>query len=227
MKPFIFSETCLKLVEHFPPADILKDAALGMKYKEKEWFMRLWLSEGIPFAFRDIPVLYEAMREWIGGRLEVHPKMITIIGSARIGYSLAPTPEYGRSFGLHSDLDLSLISETLFSKLSSIFYLWKEDIANGKVKSRNAREQGFWENNLNILPQNISRGFIDTYKIPSLDRYSPVQRINQTMFLLKEKLTRTPNAPKIRKATIRVYKSWDAFISQMLINFSLTLNSFQ
>jgi hypothetical protein len=62
-------------------------------------------------------MLYEAVREWMSVRLQVHPKNVTLIGSARIGFSMCPRPNYGRQFGANSDLDFSVVDERLFSEV--------------------------------------------------------------------------------------------------------------
>ena len=49
---------------------------------------RLWVAEGIPYAFRKCPALYEEIRSWLADGLDVDAKEISIAGSGRTGYSL-------------------------------------------------------------------------------------------------------------------------------------------
>jgi len=53
-------------------------------------FARLWLFEGIPFAFRSCPAIYQLARERFAKELHVEPGQVTMTGSGRLGYSLAP-----------------------------------------------------------------------------------------------------------------------------------------
>jgi len=225
MRPFSISEHCAQLIDQYPSSDMLLSVAQAMNRDERRRFIRLWLTEGIPFAFRDAPMMYETVRSWLASQFETHPKLITIIGSARIGYSLAPRPQYGRPFGVNSDLDLVVVSENIFSSLSDTFYKWKADVAVGSVQARNETERTFWEDNLSRLPKNISKGFVDAHKIPYWSRYPLAQNVANTMWMLKEILAATPIAPKIRKATVRAYRDWEALLEQMEINFFYILKS--
>src|SRR4029077_2344964 len=154
MQPFSVAAEFLQLKDTYPDPGQLTRAARVANFYEHEGLVRLWLSEGIPFAFREFPGLYEVVRGWLGSKLGIHPKTITLIGSARIGYSLAPHPAFGRAFSAKSDLDFAVVSESLFSTLSASVTKWRNDVGVGTVKPRNSREQSFWSDNLSRLPFN-------------------------------------------------------------------------
>ena len=225
MKLFEVSEASKTITTPYPSPAILLQAAKEMPRVEKESFLRLWLSEGIPFAFRSNPMLYEKIRDWMGSRLRVHPKVVTLIGSARIGYSLAAYPKYGRPFGDGSDLDFSVVQNELFRDLANDFSRWESDMAKGLVKPRGKAEERYWPENLNLLPYNINSGFVDAYKIPTLNRYPVVQRVVDTQGLLKGYLKAIPNLPVDHPASIRVYRDWGAFVAQLYLNFSFAVAS--
>lgn len=185
--------------------------------------MRLWLTEGLPFAFRECPAVYEEIRGWLSTQLDIHPKEVTLIGSARMGYSLAPTPEFGKPFGKHSDLDLSVVSEPLFERLVATFNLFAEDYKKQSVVPRNDRERALWDANLDFGRRNISRGFLDADKLPNFARYSGSQMVNQTMWVLIKKLEVTTGTPKVRRASARVYRNWPCFIDQASLNLRCAL----
>lgn len=214
MLPFKVSEAAMMLVWPFPSANTLRDAGRGMASIEVECIMRQWVSEGIPYAFKDIPMVYEQMRGWLGNGLGISPKEITVVGSARMGYSLAPVPEYGRSFGLHSDLDISVVSGSIFEGLRKDFQLWSVDFQGGVIQPRDEREKNFWIDNAERVPINLLRGFIDAKKIPNFRRYGCTQRLANLMYVLKCKLDGTAGAPRIKRASVRAYKDWNAFIGQ-------------
>lgn len=227
MKPFPISESCYQLVDHYPEPEILKAAALAMGQSEREYLLRLWLSEGIPFAFRGAPAVYEAVRGWLASRLGVHPKLITLIGSGRIGYSLAPSPKFGIPFASNSDLDFTVISESLFAALSEVFEQWSADVRAGRVHPRGPNESKYWEDNLARLPRTIERGFVDARKIPYFNRYSIAQRIGQVMYEMSERLAATQGGPRVKRISIRAYRDWDAFLKQMRLSFSTVITNFQ
>jgi len=225
MQPFLISEPRKQLVDPYPDMDRLRTVSCAVSLRERECITRLWLSEGIPFAFRDLPISYEVIRGWLAERLYVHPKNVTVIGSARIGYSLAPYPNYGRPFSQDSDLDFSIVSKDLFSKLSEEFYKWRNEVEEGRLHPTESQRR-YWYASIECLPNTIRRGFIDPNKIPYIaKRYPIAQRIGNTMWLLREKLNITQDVPKVKKASIRVYRDWAAFMAQMKINFENMLTS--
>jgi len=73
-------------------------------------FVYQWLSEGVPAVFRSNPFLFEDLRSWIGTKVNVHPKCLILVGSARFGFSLGKDG-YGRPFSSASDLDFACIEQ--------------------------------------------------------------------------------------------------------------------
>lgn len=223
MLPFEISEKFRDFNKLYPECEHLVQIIKSATYNENLEIARLWLSEGIPYAFKNCPILYEKMRGWMALRFGIHAKEITLIGSGRIGYSLAPPPKLGKAFNNTSDLDFSAITNKLFDKCVFAFALWSDDFSKGIVSPMNSAEKFYWEENLKTVPNNISKGFIDPYKIPLRDKYKIAQIIENTLWMLKERLIRTKFAPQIKRATLRVYKSWDAFLNQLRINLSSSL----
>lgn len=186
----------------------------------REIIVRQWLTEGVPAAFSLCPPIYEALRAWLALRLSVHPKHITLLGSARLGYSLAPPPNFGRPFSENSDLDIAIVSETLFCRVTQEFQCFREDQYSLLISPRSNREKNLWEENVKFGERNIPRGFFDSNKIPLLDRYPTSQQIVQLMWLLCKKLYATSAAPRPKSASIRVYKDWSSLIDRVSFNLS-------
>lgn len=182
----------------------------------REAFTRLWLTEGIPYAFSECPAVYEEIRHWLASRLNLHPKDITLIGSARIGFCLGE--ELGRSFSAKSDLDFSVISVELFSKLQTAFSEWRKDYDAAIIQPSSTREERYWNDNKTRVPTNLKDGFIDPHKIPNRNPYPLAKDISQTLFELKLKLDQTPSAPCVSRASIRVYRDWKSLITRVSFN---------
>jgi len=226
MKAFNISPAIKPLLETYPPADALIRAIREGDRDVRYAIARLWLSEGIPYAFRTLPGLYESLRRWLARELDVSAKEITLIGSGRQGYCLSPGKDTGRPFGNHSDLDLTIISERHFRKLETAFERWNIDYAAGTVSPRNDIERKYWDDNKKSVPIGLKRGFIDPKKIPTWNRYPEAQMIAQVKYFAHEKLKITPEAPAVRELSIRIYRDWDSFIRQMAINLeSVALSS--
>ncbi len=226
MKPFYLTDSAKRLTGSYPPHEAVADALKLLTRQEKLGFMRLWLSEGIPFAFRDVPLVYESIRDLVASRLDVPAWSVTIIGSGRIGFSMSPAPAFGRPFRGDSDLDLSVAEGQLFSKLEKDYESWKSDVGAGRVTPKTAAEKRFWPENLRVLPLNLARGFIDPYKIPPYFKYATAQAANQTQWLIQSRLKVTPGAPPVKNVSIRVYRNWNAFIDRLEFNLYQALRSF-
>ena len=211
MKPIRISEHCAKLKNHYPEPNLLKEILLKMNKTEMKWFVRLWLSEGIPKAFISMPVLYEFIRDKIAEKVKVDPKEVTIVGSARIGYSLAPK-SYGREFGKHSDLDLAIISEELFNKLKEEYETWKKDYESGEIEPPREKDRRHWEINLNKdIPRQIRWGFIDSKFMYAY--YENTRRLYEIIEYLKLRLKGTGFESQLKGTYIRVYKNWESFVN--------------
>lgn len=223
MRPFSSHRYHDFFKEIYPPALKLATIASSFNQTERESFVRLWMTEGIPFAFKECPFVFESLRAWFGDNLGINPKEITIAGSGRIGYSLSGWPKYGRIFGSESDLDLMAVSRTLYSELVEEFIGWKQDYNDGTVAPRNDREARLWMDNFTKVPKIIDRGFVDAWKLPNL--YPVTKNISNTLWLLIEKLKVTEGAPIIKDASIRVYRDWNAALRQMTLNFRAAIRS--
>ncbi len=217
MEPFSIPAPLRDLTAPYPAPCLVLDAAGRGGEQARIALVRLWLSEGIPHAFRECPAVYEAVRSWLSVRLGVHAKEIGIIGSARLGASLAPK-KLGKKFSTTSDLDLVIVSKGLFEKLRVEFCQWSLAFESGKVAAGNPKEEKCWRENNKLVPRNIERGFLDPKYIPNHEPYPVTRRIDDSMFLLTGKLKCTPNAPKPSKASVRCYESWDRFMSQKLLS---------
>lgn len=217
MEPFKVSNELKLLSGSYPDAHAISKVAKQGGELARDAIARLWLSEGIPFAFKDCPGVYESVRFWLSTQLDVDPKEISLTGSARLGQSLTPGKKRGRAFGGHSDLDMFIVSETLFTRLRDDFNCWSYEFETGVVSATKAADV-YWKDNLTRVPKNINKGFIDSKYIPNLDQYSHARKVNNIMYLLKKKLDVTESAPKVASVSLRCYKSWESYVRQVSLN---------
>ena len=161
----------------------------------------------------------ETARGWLATRLDVDPKEIHLTGSARIGQSLSPT-KIGTAFGDHSDLDIFIVSKNMFERMKVDFNRWSYEFEGGLVQPSNDREKGFWADNYQRGLKLIHRGFLDSNIVPNREAYPTIKNIAQTMWLLKEKLDLTDNAPRVKSASVRCYRDWGSYVRQMVISLS-------
>jgi len=225
MQPFRLDGSFLRLRGQYPEVALLTDVVRAVDDRDRAAIVRLWLTEGIPYGFQPCPGLYEAIRSWLAGRLLVHPKDVTVIGSARIGYSLSPTRELGRPFGAHSDLDFCIVSPNLFQQLVDTFHHWAEEYRSDLVHPRDERERVLWDENLNVVPRGTGRGAIDPKKIPTWDRYPIAQKVVTALWALTKKLAVTRDGPVTCRSSVRVYRDWDALGRVVSANLRLASGS--
>jgi hypothetical protein len=198
------------------PDEILKIGTEGSR-RAREAFVRLWLTEGCPQLFDRCPAIWEELRAWLGSFLKTCPKDITVLGSARVGFSLAPL-SWGCKFTQASDLDLAIISTVLFKNVVGTYESWVHDYDSGAIAPRNDRERAYWDENRRFGQRNIPLGFYDSTKLPTFDRYPLAQKLGNAMWLLKTKLDRTSDAPKVRYASVRVYGDWACLVARVSSN---------
>ncbi len=222
-RPFVAKPRLSNLPNPFPTPDQLRDALRNGTRGDREIFVRLWLSEGVPFSFRNCPALFEDLRGWLGNRLDVHPKEITLIGSGRIGFSLAGGIKYGKEFGDDSDLDFSVVSHSLFSLLTQSYYQYVDDYYSRRIVPSGEKEAELWKENINVCGKNIRRGFLDVNKIPNRRSYPVVRNIMISMWFLDKRLKETPEAPPITHSSVRIYRCWSSFIDQVSLNLCYVL----
>lgn len=185
-------------------------------------FIRQWVTEGVPAIFAEQPFLYEEIRAWMGSRCMVPPKCFSLVGSARFGFSLSKG-NYGRAFTPDSDLDFTCVDLKFFTACVGDANRWRDDYSSGVAVPTSQTERGFWEQNKNQLAMHITKGFIQTNRVPAMRKYAKIQEVLNSMSLIPRKLESTLNAPKPSRASLRVYRDWDALTAQVALNLRTAL----
>ncbi len=71
---------------------------------------------------------YFLLRQEVAKNFNVHPNEVFVVGSAKLGFSIAPNKRY-RHFGEKSDIDVVIVSAKLFDEFWSILYkYWLQNI---------------------------------------------------------------------------------------------------
>ena len=205
----------------YPSEDILKEK-LKFLYgcnEQHRYFIRSWWTEGIPYVFSKSPADYEALRQWLGKELDINPRSITLIGSARFGYSIVPKREGSSKFSSDSDLDFFAVSEFWFDSLKNEFQDWKIRYINSEIKPSDSEDR-FWKDNKDQVPKNINNGFIDAKYIPTRDSFPKTMQIRDIMFRAKKNFKYNSVCNLSRVFNIRVYRSWDDVDNQLILNLN-------
>lgn len=79
--------------------------------------------KGAPLAFDHQPGLWDEVRTKLATSLGCDLEGIYVIGSAKMGYSLAPR-KYGQPFGAHSDVDVVVIDAALYDAMWLSILRW-------------------------------------------------------------------------------------------------------
>jgi len=177
-------------------------------------FVRLWVTEGIPYAFRQKPMVFEIAREKIGHRLSVEPKCVGVSGSGSTGFSYAPS-KFGTPYESgRSDLDLFIVSETQFSQTVADFQLFTDRFTSGREAPKTAAEGRYWPTNLRETPGTIRRGFIDQWRIPVKNEYTAARRLSSATSIFQAVVKRELGV-EMHRMSVRVYRTWDNAVGQI------------
>jgi hypothetical protein len=71
---------------------------------------------------------YHSLRVEVAKHFGVHSNEVLVVGSAKLGFSIAPSKMY-KPFNDSSDIDVVIVSSVLFDKIwKSVYHLWREKI---------------------------------------------------------------------------------------------------
>ncbi len=193
---------------------------------EKTSLLSYFVINNNPFAFKDKPLIFENLRQYLGRSLAVPLENVKLIGSAKTGFTIS-SDEYGRPYSYSGrDLDFLVVSEQLFELISNEFSLFQKLYRNNLITPRNNIEEKYWQENSYLVAKNVKRGFIDTRKIPNFNLFEKSQSINNMLSRIPREL-KTVSKINAKSASIRIYKSWESCYSQLRLNTTRTLSNIQ
>ena len=211
----VLSEWAQSIVGSYPdPRDWEKFKKLPKR--DVYQFVRVWMTEGIPYAFKETPILYDIGREALAGVLNDDPKHVSITGSARLGRSLSPD-KFGKDYKRSADLDLFIVSPQLFERLKADALLFVERMRSGEAIGRNENERKYWPQNAKELPGCIDQGYIDSWRVPLVsERYPARQEVSRSLVAFEKRVNGYLDGARwFLNMSLRTYASWDRAIAQI------------
>lgn len=210
------SDTAEKIAEIYSTPNSFSSEYFELEPLEQKSYINHFVVNNNPYIFRNIPLLFQQVIQYLAQELEVENADIKLIGSAKTGFSISPKPDYGKPFSETSDLDFTIFNEILFHKLKNEFNFWAEQYENKKLFPREV-EKKYWDSNLTVVRKNLDKGFIDTYKIPNRKQFPLTMKINNLLYLIPFKLNEI-HGIKNSKASLRVYENEHVFLNQLKLN---------
>ena len=203
--------------QHYPDLDNMSNFIHVSNDEQKE-IIRIYLTEGIPFIFFRNPILYEKIRTFLGQKLEINPKSISITGSGRLGYSLSPlNSKFGKPFeDKKSDLDFFIIDECWFNKLTYDFNVYKDWLNTSPILDEKTLTR--YRANRTLIEKNLTYGFIDQDKLPDMTIFNNTKYIYAILRDLLKIMGNSVNCPQPKDASIRVYRDWQSCIDRISLN---------
>jgi len=215
------------IVDPYPAPTMWAGAAVHYENRELRFddlkrFASLWIMEGIPYGFRSKPMLYAYLREFISKGLEGPPCLVTVVGSGRLGYSLA-SGKFPQVFdSTSSDVDCAAISAETFAILSGEFWKWRKLYRSGKIQPSGNKDR-FWPSNSEEVPENLKKGFINTNRIPNRDDFPAASQINNMLSSATNELAL--QGVHVKAVTLRVYRDWPSMLRQVTSSLVAFLRS--
>jgi hypothetical protein len=163
---------------------------------------------GLPHVFGETPDTWTELRSRVAGDLNCDEGNILVVGSAKMGYSLAPR-KYGRPFNDHSDIDVIVICDALFDEIWLSVLRW-----HYRRRYRLPPADRAWDSSRR---NDLYWGYLNPtgfqYKGLSRPRQlQPAKRISVMWFNAFQALGRVP-ALAGRRVSGRLYRSLDHAIS--------------
>jgi hypothetical protein len=81
---------------------------------------------------------YFALKAAVAERFAIHPNEIIVVGSTKLGFSIAPIKRY-RAFGEDSDIDVAIVSPQLFDRIWHEVLRYLDSAASWQTREEFAR----------------------------------------------------------------------------------------
>lgn len=177
------------------------------------------LLEGTPSAFAKAPSNYELCRDALGHGLDVPSHSVTLVGSARFGFSYA-SKKWPKTFVPgRSDYDFLVCDLGLFEQCA-------EDVARFTERAKLAMEgvtvdgAGELTDRMTAVGTAIRRGFIDQNALRPIDLNPTFKKLVDVANEVSDKYQRELRFSRVK---LRVYRDWDIVMNQNVLNLRANL----
>ena len=160
--------------------DIYNDCILGSNI----WYFKEHSSG------KDHYEIYDKFKKYLAKNLEIHVNNVAIVGSAKLGFSLAPKKNF-RLFNSESDIDIIIVSPEIFRKswdayldLSSKYFVKDYSFVSGNIFRRF----------VSLKTPDPRSAFFDAWS----KKVEPCKKDLQVVFNISNEVN------------YRIYESWDA-----------------
>ena len=150
------------------------------------------------------PDKYFFLRDTVAKKFSLHPNDVLVVGSAKLGFSIAPDKKY-RIFGDNSDIDVAIISSHFFE------LIWKD-------LHRFISQQRYWQGQ-NDFNKFLFRGWIRPDILPSDHGFEFAKEWWE--FFNKLSVSREFDVVRIRGG---IYKDWHFLESYQMIAINKCIN---
>lgn len=140
---------------------------------------------------------YFQLRQAVSAKFDLHPNNVLVVGSGKLGFSIAPNKRY-KLFGDRSDLDVVIVSDTLFDSVWRDLYRYSSTV-------------GYWERE-DEFRKFLFRGWIRPDKLPP-DQHFEFSKL-WWEFFNDLSASREYSASRVVGA---IYRSWDFLESYQTI----------
>lgn len=185
-----------------------RKAVSGVGKEDCRNFVDLWVSEGIPFAFRECPHKYQMIRNGGAKDFGIDTRNFGLTGSARCGFSLNPNKNLSNFNSSESDYDVFIVSEDWFFRIKEDYNLMfgRGEVQDDRRHSDIQRQfkRGFFSSQLMPFKGKLPSG-ISSIRIRITKFYWRFGEIIDRKFENKHK-------------TLRVYKDWNSAREQITTN---------
>ena len=223
---FIYESEIVNSVKslYMSPEHFINSYKLTVSELEHRLLLNHLIRFNVPFIFREKPLIFEHIRNYLSYLLDIEIGEILIIGSSKTGFSMSPT-KYGKAFSEKSDVDFTFVNQKLFNNLKIDFETWRDHYTSKKIQLPSTdKEKELWNENLICVNRNIKRGFVDSWKLPNRDCCPHAKQINNAMYLINLKL-KEKFAIITNHSSARIYKDFKCFYKQLKLNIDSLVNS--
>jgi hypothetical protein len=159
---------------------------------------------GLPYVFANSPGDWSRLRGSLSARLGCPEEQIVVVGSAKMGFSLAPR-KYGRAFRADSDIDVIVIHESLYDQVWLSVLTW-----HYRRRYRLPPTERRWDQ---ARRDELYWGYLNPtgFRYHGLQRQRDLRdarRVSTLWFNAFQELGRVP-AFAGRKVSGRLYRTWD------------------